>query len=180
MSLASVARTTLLPFLSGIAPPVVQPQSFRVALRAKILSLQDVTDFVADHIYPGLMPPSHDLDRMGPAILYAAQKIPRQLLSGTGHVLSGSDGTSLVNVILTVCGLDFSQVDALATLLQRHLDGIHNATDWGNGSIVIMSCLFYQEVDASLPMSNARPDTVYQLECSFWVRYRLNPLPDNS
>lgn len=178
MSLASVTGSLLWPFRSGIAPSAIVAQPFRVALRAKLLSLQDVTDFVHMAIYPELLPPSHNLDA-GPAISFNVVREPRTFWGEYGHVLSGSDGTLMVKVVLTVWGYDFGEVDAISTLLYQHLDGVRNATDWGNGSITIMSCIYSQEIDEALPMSNARPQLTYRQANEFFVRYRPLPLPDS-
>ena len=165
---------------SGAGPGPEIVQTFRVALRAKLLSIDDLTDIVDSHIYPSTLPPTHDLDRDGPAVTYEAAKFPRGLLGHVGHVLSGSDGTVLARVELTVWGYTFSVVDAAALVLFHELDGIRNASDWGNGSIRIVTCLYSNELDDPEPAAGGRQQLIYRLTSEFWIKYRPNPLPIHS
>lgn len=163
---------------SGAAP--ASGQTFRRALRAKLLSLADLTAIVGSHIYPGEIPARHDFDRDGAALCYTVQKFPLRMMAMGGHVLSGSDGTINTRTILTAEGYDFSEVDEISVILFEHLDGIRNASDWGDGTIKIVSCLHGPEVDEPEPAVAGRPVLTYRIASEFWIRYRPSPLPDFS
>ena len=160
-----------------VVPPGVQP--FREALRAKLLSLTELTDIVGEHVYPVILPQTHNLDADGPAITYGVTKFPRGFVREFGHVLSGSSGAILARVQLSAWGYLFGVVDRIGLMFFEQLDGIHNVDDWGDGTIIIMSCLHGQELDqAHLPQGGGR--LVYQIASEFQVEYRANPMPIHS
>lgn len=161
-------------------PPPLVAQTFRQALRAKLLSLVDLAAIVGRSVYPGGLPPTHDLARDGPALTYDVAKNTLRTARAFGHVLTGSDGTVDALVKLTAESYTFADVDAISLILYERLDGVRNATDWGDGTNVVMSCLHGPEQDQSGPAPVGRPGLIYRITVEFWVRYRANPIPDNS
>lgn len=178
MSLTSLV-TILQPFGGTTAAPS-PPQTFRKALRAKLLSLDDLTAIVGSNVYPGELPMGYDLSVKGPAVTYIVQKLRRGFTGTTGHTLSGSDGTVLVRAILTAWSYSFADVDRIATILFVQLDGIFNASDWGDGSIVIMECLHGPELDMPEQPTTGRKSLTYRIESEYEIRYRANPMPVHS
>lgn len=159
---------------------VTVPQTFRKALRAKLLSLPDLTAIIGTHVYPGQVPIGYDFAVQGPALTYTVQKLRGRFMGASGHSLTGSDGTRLVRAILSAEGYSFSDVDAITTILFDELDGINNATDWGDGSIVIMECLEGPELDMPEQPMTGRKSLTYRIESEYEIRYRVNPMPVHS
>lgn len=167
-------------FGGGASAPAVA-QTFRKALRAKLLSLADLTAIVGTHVYPDVLPSSHDLGTKGPAVVYSVMKSPLRF-SGHGdfnHVLSGSDGTITALVILTALSYSFSEVDAITAVLFDEMDGIRNASDWGDGTTTIMSCIHGMEMDQPESPTPENPRIAYRISSQYYVRYRVT-LPVNS
>jgi hypothetical protein len=115
--------------------------TFREALLAKLQSIPAVRALVGVAIYPGALPETHDLDRDGPALSYTVATLPRN------HHLMGSDGTATARVQISAWAERESDADALALAIVDAIDGVYNDPTWGDGSIVVRSCLQEDEAD---------------------------------
>lgn len=159
--------------LGGLCEPLLvtgglgggsSPQSFRVALMARLESIPELAAVVGSAIYPGQLPETHDLGTAGPALTYRIPSNPR------GHVLSGSDGTSTARVQLDAWAYDLSAVDTITTAIWNALDGIPDA--WGNGTCLILSCTHQDESDEHEPPRAGTDQWVYHITTAFQVKYR--------
>lgn len=154
-------------------------QTFRKALRAKLLSIDALTSIVGQFVYPGSLPPSHNLTVKGPALTYTVMKSPIRFAKNFAHVLGGSDGTVSALVTLTAWSYQFDDVDQISLALFDALDGIRNADDWGDGTTGILSCIHADELDQPEPDPGGRSALIYRITSTFHVRYRVT-LPANA
>lgn len=151
------------------APP--SGQTFRQVLYARLLSLEGVTDIVGSHVYPGLLPRQHSLDRDGPALTFSVtvDKNMGRGITGLGHHLRGSDGTVSQRVQLSAWSYVFAEADAISRALFAALDGLRNVS-WGE--IEIVSSVREQEIDLPQAPTGESVRTIYQIASEFHVRNR--------
>ena len=142
-------------------------QTFRQALTAKLESIPELTAIVRAAIYPGSLPITHDLLRDGPALSYVVPSLPRN------HHLTGSDGTATARVQLSAWSLEECVSELLALAIFNAIDGVYNDASWGNGTIVVMSCLHDDEEDLPEPPKEGSDDWIYQIASIYVVKHRI-------
>lgn len=156
---------------SGATPTPTPTLTFREALRAQLEATTDLTAVVGNHIYPGILPKSYDLQRDGPALAYsvtADRNLGRNIAS-IGHHLRGPDGTTMVRVQLSAFSYSFADVDVIAEVLFAEFDGQFNVV-WAG--IPIVSSIREQEIDLPEPPTADRPRAIYQIASEFHIRFR--------
>lgn len=156
---------------------VLTRQTFRQALVAKLLSVSDLTAIVGTAIYPGAIPQTHDLRKDGPALTYSLMKFP--LTRHIGRVVTGGfEGILSARVQLSAWSYRYADVDAITDVLFAALEGTLNRTDWGNGTVTIVSATKGEEVDLTLPSGIADYRWIHQIASEYEIRYRV-PIPVN-
>jgi hypothetical protein len=144
--------------------------TFRRALRFKLGSIDGLAAIVGNRIYPGLLPRNYDLLRDGPSVTFSVEKERGRNVVGVGHVLSGSDGTTLARVQVSAWAAAYSAADEIGEVLFAALDGLVLANWYG---IDILSCVREQQVDLPEAPTTGSVPVIYQIANEFQVRYRV-------
>lgn len=155
----------------GMGGGVLAATTFRQALQAQLLAIPALSALVGAHVYPGVLPRTHDLEKNGPAVtaLVTADLHLGHHIAGIGHTLSGRDGTMMVRVQISGWSYRESDVDAIGEALFAALDPLINV-QWG--TVKIVTCVREQQVDLPEPATAANPRDIYRIVNEFHVRYR--------
>lgn len=136
-------------------------QTFRECLVAELRSITELTAIVGTNIFPGFLPQTFDL-AAGSALTYQIPSNPK------GHVLTGSDGTSIARVTFEAQSYTCTIADAIIEALRNGIDGTPD--EWGDGSLVIMSVVEqddddeFQKADAGTDQPNFQRSTEYAIK----------------
>lgn len=148
-------------------------QTFRQALYSKLASISELTAIVGPAIYPGALPETHDLGRDGPALTFTVASRP------ANHQLTGSDGTATASVQLSAWSYQELQSEQIALVLFNALDGLVNDNSWGNGTVLVRSCLQDDEIDMPADPKAGSDQWIYQVPSIYKIKHTV-VYPTNS
>ncbi len=140
-------------------------QFFEQALLAKILSITPVTALIGSAAYKTSIPQTHDLGADGPALTYTIST------KTYGHVLTGSDGTSVARVKLTAVAYGYGTVKQIVEAAWSAVDIV--PTVWGDGSCEIIGVVQQDDSDDSSPPKAGSDQWVYRVNSEYDVKYRV-------
>ncbi len=143
-------------------------QVFEQALVARLQATTALTAIVGSAIYKTFVPQTHVFDASGPACTYSVPTKPM------GHVLTGSDGTATARVQIDMWAYSESVVKAGLEAIRNAIDGAGLPQTWGDGSVVIMSCIQQDDTDADEAPEAGSDQVVYHSLTEYSVKYRVS------
>ncbi len=139
-------------------------QFFEQALVAKLLSLSSLTPFAGASVYKTALPQTHDLGAHGPAVVYTSDK-------DYGHVLAGSDGTSVARVVLSAFSYNYGIAKQITEVMWSGIDGV--PATWGNGSCEIIGVVQQDDSDNASQPKAGSDQWMYRVDSEYSVKYRV-------
>jgi hypothetical protein len=143
-------------------------QTFEQALVAKLNTITALTGIVGNAIYKTFVPQTYLFDRNGPALTYSIISKPY------GHMLTGSDGTATARVQIDVWAFSAIAVKQGIEAVRNMLDGAGLDQQWGDGSVVIMSCIQQDDVDLDEAPEAGSDQVTYHSLTEYSVKYRVS------
>jgi hypothetical protein len=159
---------------SPSSAPVVS-QLFEQALRAELLSIPELTALLGTigsgttpAIFKTAVPQTYDYYFNGPALTYTIPTKPM------GHVLTGSDGTAVARVQLDAWGYTESAIKMIIEAIRNGIDGSGLPEVWGNGTVIIMSCIQQDDIDSDEEPKAGSDQWLYHTISEYNVKYRVS------
>ena len=146
-------------------------QIFEEALISKLNANAALTALVGSSIYIAALPQTHDLGAQGPALTYVVPAKPR------GHVLVGADGTATARIQLDAWSYSEAACKAILEAIRTNIDGDSLSNVWGDGSVIIMSCIQQDDIDLDEAPEAGTDQVLYHSVSEYSVKYRVGPIP---
>jgi len=141
-------------------------QLFEQALIARLQALTGVTSLLqTSNIFKSGFPQTIDLNS-GPVLTYSIPTKPY------GHVLTGSDGTSVARVQLDVWDFTVAGPKKVLEAIRNGIDGLPGT--WGDGTVTILSVVQQDDIDADEEPKAGSDQWLYHSIAEYAVKYRVS------
>ena len=135
--------------------------SIRSDLRTYLQSKSEITDIVANRIFPVVLPEGfRPAQNNQPAITYS------RVTAGHEHVAKGSAGNA-IPIFELVCWGNYDAADNLAEALRLVMQGF----DGPMGTTSVQSCIYDDETDGYEDAADGSDDGDYTITLRYRIRY---------